>query len=196
MWNERYSAKEYVYGTQPNAFLRENVAAIREGPILSLCEGEGRNAVFLAERGFDVLGVDGSDVGLKKAQELAAARGVKIETLVCDLAQYTPPAQTFGAVVAIFAHVPSAVRRKVFRASVEALKPGGVFLLEAYTPEQLGRNTGGPKELDRLVSLEDLHIDLEGCEFLLGRETEREVVEGCFHTGPGAVVQVIARKRS
>lgn len=195
MWNERYSEEGYVYGTEPNGFLRENVFQIRSGPILSLCEGEGRNAVFLAERGFEVTGVDGSEVGLQKAQELARQRHVQLTTVVADLAEYTPPADTFGAAIAIFAHVPSTIRKRIFQLTVAALKPNGVFLIEAYTPKQLTMGTGGPKELDRLVTLDDLQTDLIGCKFILAQETERDICEGRYHTGKGHVVQVIARKQ-
>lgn len=194
MWNERYTEQGYAYGTEPNEFLRKNVSQIRSGPILSLCEGEGRNAVFLAERGYEVTGVDGSEVGLKKAQALAVQRGVTLTTVVADLAQYTPPADTYGAVIAIFAHVLSEVRKRIFRLAVESLKENGIFLIEAYTPQQFSKDTGGPKELDRLQSLDDLRSDLAGCKFIIAREMERSILEGKYHTGTGCVVQVIARK--
>src|SRR4051794_36043557 len=105
MWNERYSADEFAYGTEPNAFLVQN-AKLLTGPVLSLAEGEGRNAVYLASLGLDVLGIDGSDVGMAKAQRLAASRGLTIRTEIADLAAYEPPANAFGAVVSIFAHLP------------------------------------------------------------------------------------------
>lgn len=112
MWDERYAAEEYVYGTEPNAFLKEHAQRLA-GPVLSVAEGEGRNAVFLASLGLEVLGVDGSAVGLAKARRLAEAKGVSIDTLVVDLADYEPPAAAFGAVVSIFAHLPSRVRGSV-----------------------------------------------------------------------------------
>lgn len=142
MWDERYAAEEYVYGTEPNAFLKEHAQRLA-GPVLSVAEGEGRNAVFLASLGLEVLGVDGSAVGLAKARRLAEAKGVSIDTLVVDLADYEPPAAAFGAVVSIFAHLPSRVRGRLNRLLERSLRPGGLFLLEAYRPEQLGRGTGG-----------------------------------------------------
>ena len=96
MWDERYAAEEYVYGTEPNAFLKEHAQRLA-GPVLSVAEGEGRNAVFLASLGLEVLGVDGSAVGLAKARRLAEAKGVSIDTLVVDLADYEPPAAAFGS---------------------------------------------------------------------------------------------------
>src|SRR6185295_8606035 len=109
MWNERYAGNEFAYGTEPNSFLVQN-ASLLIGPVLSLAEGEGRNAVFLASLGLDVLGVDASEVGLAKAQKLAALKGVAIRTEVADLATYEPSANAFGAIVSIFAHLPSALR--------------------------------------------------------------------------------------
>ena len=195
MWNERYASDDFAYGTEPNAFLAEH-ANVLAGPVLSLAEGEGRNAVFLASLGLDVLGVDGSEVGLAKARALAAARGVSIRTEVADLARYEPPERAFGAVVSISAHLPSAVRKRLHRLVERALQPGGIVLLEAYTRAQLARTTGGPKDPDMLMSREELEAEFAGCEPIVSRELEREVVEGRFHTGLASVVQFLARKRA
>lgn len=194
MWNERYSAEEYIYGTEPNAFLAEH-AKMLVGPVLSLAEGEGRNAVFLASLDLDVLGVDNSEVGLAKARKLAESRGVNIRTEVVDLAQYEPPADAFGAVVSIFAHLPSSLRARLYPLVEQSLKPGGIFLLEAYSKKQIERNTGGPKDVDMLMSASDLESAFPNCEVVLLREMEREVVEGTFHTGVASVVQFLGRKK-
>jgi len=194
MWNERYAADGFAYGTEPNAFLAEH-AKLLVGPVLSLAEGEGRNGVFLASLGLDVLGVDGSEVGLAKARSLAAARGVSIRTEVADLATYEPPEQAFGAVVSISAHLPSVARKRLHGLAERALRPGGIVLLEAYTRAQLARTTGGPKDPDMLMSRTDLLAEFANCEPMLAREIEREVVEGRFHTGLASVVQFLARKR-
>ena len=154
MWNQRYDSDEFVYGTEPNSFLSEN-AELLIGPVLSLAEGEGRNAVFLASLGLDVLGVDGSEVGRAKAQGLADLKGVQIKTEVADLATYLPPANFYGSVVSISAHLPSDVRRRLYPLVEQCLKPGGIILLEAYSKSQLSRNTGGPKVLDMLLTAED-----------------------------------------
>jgi len=194
MWNERYAADGFAYGTEPNAFLAEH-AKLLVGPVLSLAEGEGRNGVFLASLGLDVLGVDGSEVGLAKARSLAAARGVSMRTEVADLATYEPPEQAFGAVVSISAHLPSVARKRLHGLAERALRPGGIVLLEAYTRAQLARTTGGPKDPDMLMSRADLLAEFANCEPMLAREIEREVVEGRFHTGLASVVQFLARKR-
>ena len=195
MWNERYSSDEYIYGTQPNVFLAEN-ATLLTGPVLSLAEGEGRNAVFLASLGLEVLGVDGSEVGLAKARTLADSRGVDIKTEVADLAIYEPSENCFGSVISIFAHLPREIRRRLYRLVEQSLKPGGIFLLEAYHKSQLSRNTGGPRDPDLLVARLDLEEAFPNCEVILSQEIEREVNEGSFHTGLASVVQFIAKKKA
>ena len=132
MWNERYGSDEYIYGTQPNVFLAEN-AKLLTGPVLSLAEGEGRNAVFLASLGLDVLGVDSSEVGLAKARTLAESRGVGIKTEVADLATYDPPENCFGAVISVFAHLPSEIRGRLYRLVEQSLKPGESFCWKRIT---------------------------------------------------------------
>lgn len=190
-WNERYATAEYLYGTEANDFLVENAHVLR-GPVLSLSEGEGRNAVFLASRGLHVLGVDCSEVGLEKAQSLAKSRGLVIETEVADLDEYQPKERHFGSVVSIFAHLPSAIRRKFYPLIENALEPNGILLLEAYSENQLKRNTGGPKDIDMLMSVEKLRREFPNLTPILAREIERDVREGEGHTGLASVVQFIA----
>lgn len=193
MWDQRYAADEFVYGTEPNSFLVQN-AKILVGPVLSLAEGEGRNAVFLASLGLDVLGVDASEVGLAKAQKLAASRGMSIRTEVADLATYEPAPDCFGSVVSISAHLPSDVRKRLYPLVERSLKSGGIILFEAYTKAQVTRNTGGPKDSDMLMDRVDIEREFPNCETILSQEIEREVVEGKFHTGLASVVQFIARR--
>jgi len=194
-WNERYAGSTYFYGTQANTFLVENVHLL-QGPVLSLAEGEGRNAVFIGSRGLSVLGVDCSEVGLEKAKALAQARGVEIATEVASLADYRPPERHFGSVVSIFAHLPSFVREKLYPLLAKALKPDGLLLLEAYSENQWARNTGGPKDMDMLMSVEKLRTAFPTLRPILLREVEREVLEGEGHTGMASVVQYIARNEA
>ena len=141
MWDERYNTAEYVYGTDPNAFLANVIDQIPKGRTLCVAEGEGRNAVFLAERGHDVVAVDASAVGLAKAQQLAGERGVAIETVVADLADFAIAAHSWDAIVSIFAHVPPEIRKPLHRKMVQGLRSGGMLVLEAYTPEQIKLGT-------------------------------------------------------
>lgn len=194
-WNERYATTKYLYGTEANTFLVEHADLLR-GPVLSLSEGEGRNAAFLASRGLHVLGVDCSEVGLEKAQSLAKSRGLVIETEVADLGEYQPKERHFGSVVSISAHLPSSIRRKLYPLIEKALKPNGIVLLEAYSEKQLERNTGGPKDVDMLMSLEKLRQGFPNLKPILAREIDREVSEGEGHTGMASVVQFIARNEA
>ncbi|MEI6604486.1 MAG: class I SAM-dependent methyltransferase [Verrucomicrobiota bacterium] len=193
-WDDRYAAGEYAYGEAPNTFVAAMAQQIPDGPVLCLAEGEGRNAVSLARLGHHVTAVDQSAMGLAKAQRLAEASGVVIETVHANLDSYRIMPGAWAGVVATFAHLPPALRRKVHAAVVQGLKPGGVFILEAYTPAQLVLGTGGPKVPELLMTLDNLRDELAGLEFVVAREIERDVTEGCFHQGRGAVVQILARR--
>jgi len=194
-WDARFSSDAYVYGTQPNDFLVEMSPRLPPGGrVLSLGEGEGRNSVYLASLGRAVTAVDASSVGLQKTKRLAAERGVSVETVVSDLADFTfAPAAWDGAII-IFCHLPPALRRKVHRGLVESLRPGGIVLLEAYTPDQLRFRTGGPPVPELLYTAEALREDFAGLELPVLRELTREVREGTLHTGQAAVVQLVGRK--
>ena len=194
MWDERYSQPDFVYGTEPNEFLVAAAGRIPVGPVLSLGEGEGRNATYLAGLGHRVVAVDQSEVGLGKARRLAADRGLTIETVTADLAAYPIEPDAWVGIVSIFCHLPRRIRVPLYASAVRGLQPGGVLVLEAYTPNQLGRGTGGPSDPDMLVSLSNLRDELPGLEFLHARELDREVHEGAYHTGLASVVQLIALK--
>lgn len=194
-WDERYSGEEYHYGTEPNDFVRQEAGRIPPGArVLCLAEGEGRNAVYLAGLGHRVVAVDQSKVGLDKARRLAGERGVVVETVVADLAELAIEPSGWDAIVSVWCHVTPELRRDLHRRVAEGLRPGGVFLLEAYTPRQLEYGTGGPPDPTRLMTLADLRDDLQGLELEVGREGEREIREGRSHVGPSHTVQVAARR--
>lgn len=192
-WDKRYITEQYLYGKQANTFLAENVDLLSE-PVLSLSEGEGRNAVFMALKGLSVLGVDCSKVGLEKAQSLAKPKEVVIKTEVADLAHYQPKEQHYGSVVSIFAHLPSSIRLRLSPLIEAALKPNGIFILEAYSEKQLAKDTGGAKDIDMLMSVAKLRQEFPDLTPILAQEIEREVFEGEGHTDMAFVVQFIARK--
>lgn len=162
--------------------------------MLCLAEGQGRNAVFLAGLGHRVTAVDRSPVGLEGARRLAAERDVEVETVVADLADFDLGDARWDAIVSVFAHLPPELRRDVHARVVRALRPGGLFVLEAYTPRQLDYGTGGPPDPALLVTLEALRTELAGLDVEHGVEREREVVEGAKHTGLAHVVQFVARR--
>ena len=199
MWNERYNEVEYVFGTKPNDFLRDEFRKITSGgSVLCLAEGEGRNAVFLAQQGYQVTAMDLSDVGLNKALQLARDRGVDIITQVADLADYEFGEAQWDGIVAIWAHLPKAVRQHVHAQIAPALKPNGVFILEAYIEQQLNMNAvGGPTatQQERFGSLAVLRSELAELEEITGIEKSRMISEGKRHQGLSAVVQFIAKKK-
>lgn len=199
MWNERYNEAEYVFGTEPNDFLKDKFSKIPiGGSVLCLAEGEGRNAVFLAQQGYQVTATDMSEVGLNKASKLARDRGVDIITQVADLADYEFGEAKWDGIVAIWAHLPTVVRQYVHAQIAPALKPNGVFILEAYTEQQLTMDAvGGPPatQRERFGSLAVLRSELAELEEITGIEKQRMISEGKRHQGLSAVVQFIAKKK-
>ncbi|MEC5210755.1 cyclopropane fatty-acyl-phospholipid synthase-like methyltransferase [Psychrobacter sp. PL15] len=199
MWDERYREAGFAYGTEANDFLKEQFQKIPAGGrVLCLAEGEGRNAVFLAQQGYQVTGIDLSEVGLNKALKLARDKGVEISTQVADLADYELGEQQWDGIVSIWAHMPEAIQRRVHAQVASALQPGGVFILEAYTYQQTTmEGVGGPSadQKDRFVSLEDLQSELTELEEVIGVEKQRIVSEGDRHQGLSAVVQFIGHKK-
>lgn len=193
-WDARYAEAGWAFGTEPNDFLREQAHGLPRGRVLCLAEGEGRNGVWLAQQGYAVTAVDQSRSGLDKAQRLARERGVRMSTVCADLAAYAIEPGAWQGIVSIFAHVPAAVRAHVHAGVVTGLAPGGVLLLEAYRPQQLGRGTGGPPDDERMLDLERLRHELGTLDWVLARELDREVREGRCHTGGASVVQLVARR--
>ncbi len=194
MWDERYGAEEYAYGTDPNDFLRERYRSIPMGRVLSLAEGEGRNAVFLAKQGYAVTAVDASRVGLRKAEKLASERGVDIDFVQADITDFDMGENQWNGIVSIFVPLRSAQRTELHKKIIAGLKDGGVFFVEAYTPEQLKYRTGGGSSAETMTSQESLIRDLGDLRFIHLAAIERNVVEGAYHTGLSAVVQAIAMK--
>ena len=195
MWETRDGGVDgFLYGTEPNDFLAKTARSLTIGDVLCVADGEGRNGVFMAELGHRVTSVDLTQSGMDKAARLAVDRGVGLATVVADLGVYDIGIECWDVIVSIFAHMPPPVRRTLHANIVAALRPGGVLILEAYTPDQVGRGTGGPPIPELTMNLGALTEELAGLTFEHERETIRWVVEGSGHTGDGAVVQVIARK--
>ncbi len=193
-WNEKYADTDYAYGTEPNEFLVSAVAKLKRGETLSLAEGEGRNAVWLAQQGFTVSSIEQSEKGVAKTLRLALQRGVIVMAERGELETFNIQPNSWDLVVSIFAHTPQELRRKLHRQVVAGLKPGGVFILEAYTPAQIPNNTGGPKDASLMPTPELLRSELHGLVFDHLEEIERDVVEGTLHTGTAHVVQLVAHR--
>jgi len=194
LWDERYSVAEYVYGTAPNRWLEAEAHRIRPGGrVLSLGEGEGRNAVWLAEQGFDVTAVDASAVGLEKARRLAESRGVELRTVQSDVTTWRPDPASYDGLVLIYLHLPPAARAAVHAAAEAALRPGGVLILEAFNPRQLSFSSGGPRQVDMLYDAATIRADFPGVDWEVLEEAEVELVEGTFHAGRAAVLRGVGR---
>ncbi len=196
LWNERFADAEYFYGTAPNTFLASQKHLLQPGQsVLSVADGEGRNGVWLAEQGLDVLAIDFSDKALEKSRKLAASRGVPLRTELADVHAWDWGENRFDVIVAIFIQFASPQERPALhRAIQQALKPGGLLLLQGYTPKQLEYKTGGPSNIDNLYTAEDLRRDFGAMEILQLREHDMEIQEGPGHSGMSALVDLVARK--
>lgn len=196
-WDQRYAENGSLFGASPNDFLVTAWHHIPQdvGPVLCIGDGQGRNGVFLAEQGFDVVSIDLSPVGLEAATALAAERGVAITTVAADLAEWSPPTGC-AAVVSIFCHLPSDVRSAAYPRLLAALGPGGVWIMESYTPDQIGRGTGGPQSPDMMHDTVTIGREFASLRTVQLDEVVRPVVEGPAHTGEAAVVQYIGRNDS
>ena len=194
-WDERYSQSGFAYGVEPNAFLGEAVGCLPSGgSVLIPGDGEGRNGVWLSGRGMTVLSVDGSAVGLAKARRLAEECAVPLATEHADLARWAWPQYHFDAVVAIFLHFEPAERPRLHRRMVEALRPGGTLVLEAFRPEQAAYASGGPRNADMLYSAAMLRSDFNGMEIRRLDEVLIDLAEGPYHSGTAATVRLVAVK--
>jgi SAM-dependent methyltransferase len=194
MWDDRYSGETYAYGTEPNAFFRKVLDTLEPGRLLVPADGEGRNGVYAATRGWDVLAIDFSQNARRKAVELANQRKVRIHYLISDLFQYPYPHERFDAVALIFVHMPAEKRTQLHHLLLSALKPGGTLFIEAFSKKQLRYASGGPRDEGLLFSSEDLKNDFEGLDIVLLSEEDVVINEGPFHQGKASVVRLIAVK--
>ena len=195
-WNQRFSAPGWLFGREPNVYLREHVAQLPAGGrVLCVADGEGRNSVWLARQGFEVTAFDLSDVAVAKARGLAAEAGVKVDHQVSDFDAWPWVDAAFDAVVGIFIQFADpAMRARQFTHMQRALKPGGVLLLQGYTPRQLELKTGGPGVLSHLYTAALLREAFAAMHIAELVEYEAGVNEGAGHSGPSALAGLVARK--
>lgn len=195
-WQQRFAAPGYLFGTAPNEFLKRHAHLLKKGEkALAIADGEGRNGVFMAELGLDVLSVDFAPLAQDKARKLAAERGVTLKIEQVDILNWDWPAEAFDVVAAIFFQfVGSKGRDKIFAGIKKALKPGGLLLLEGYGTKQLEYKTGGPPHIENLYTcelLEKAFADFSSIEVL---EYDAEIDEGPAHGGLSALVDLVGRK--
>ncbi|MFZ1109974.1 MAG: class I SAM-dependent methyltransferase [Rhodomicrobium sp.] len=198
-WDERYKGEEFAFGTAPNAFLVAQAHYLNPGRrALAPGDGEGRNGVWLAGRGLIVDTVDVSPLGAAKAKKLAQMSGVSVNAMEADLLTWDWPRGAYDIAAALFVHFFDSDRPRMHRAMLDALKPGGVLILEAFRPEQIEfqktHRSGGPKTVDMLYSKDKLLEDFAGADIVLLEEATVELDEGHRHKGPAAVIRAVVRK--
>ncbi len=181
-WDRRYAGDELLWRAEPNIFLVKETADLDPGTVLDVACGEGRNAIWLAERGWKATGVDFSGVALAKARRLAAARGVEVEWIQADVRDWVPPVP-FDLVLLMYVQLPAVERRSVYRAFADAVAPGGRLLVVGHDTENLTSGVGGPQDPDVLFSAADLVADIEGSGLLVERaqQVRRPVATGEGH---------------
>ncbi|MBO6529102.1 MAG: class I SAM-dependent methyltransferase [Erythrobacter sp.] len=195
-WDKRFAGDDYVFGTQPNAFLVREAHRLEPGArVLAVADGEGRNSVFLAKHSHKVVATDISERALEKADRLAAKSGVEIQFVQADLATWIWPENAFDAVVAIFIEFAAPeMRERIFEKTTKALKPGGLLLLEGYRPEQLAFGTGGPPSAENMYTEAVLREAFGALKIELLESYDAEISEGKGHAGMSALIDLIARR--
>lgn len=195
-WNGRFSAEGYVFGTEPNAFLASQKHRLRPGmTALCVADGEGRNSVWLAQQGLRVTAFDFSPVGVKKARAMAAKAGVEVEHGIADIFSWDWDARRFDCIVAIFVQFAAPPeRQRIFQGFMRALNPGGLLIVQGYTPKQLEYGTGGPKRVENMYTEKLLRESFSTLEILHLAEHEDIVNEGAGHIGLSALIDLVARR--
>jgi SAM-dependent methyltransferase len=196
-WNRRFEGEAFLFGTEPNQWLREQAGVWPAGSrVLCVADGEGRNSVWLARQGLRVDAFDIADIGVAKARRLAQAQGVQVDYQVADCDSYAWPDSAYDGIAAIFVQFADpALRSRLFAAMQRSLRPGGTLVLQGYTPKQLDYRTGGPPHLSHLYTEPMLREAFAGLDILTLREYEAEVAEGSGHQGRSALIGLVARKR-
>ncbi|MEE9573153.1 MAG: methyltransferase domain-containing protein [Candidatus Neomarinimicrobiota bacterium] len=193
-WDKRYSSIGFVYGTEPNTFFKDELDKLKAGNILLLGEGEGRNAVYAAAKGWNVDAVDFSTIAKKKALKLAEENSVSINYEITDLSEYKPKSSYYNAAAIIFLHLNPKIRSDVHSKVVDSLIPGGSLIIEVYEKKQLGKDSGGPKNIDMLYSKEELKDDFKKMKIIMLGKEIITLNESEQHAGEAVVLRLIGIK--
>ncbi len=196
MWDERYATDAYLFGTEPSVFLEQNAGFLKaDDEALAVADGEGRNSVFMAQKGLRVTAMDNSSVGLEKARRLAAAKGADVDFRLADLKTWEWTPEKYDVVAAIFIQfAPPELRAEIFDGIERTLKPGGLLLLHGYTPKQIEYKTGGPPFAENLYTKDLLSDRFGGWDIIRLEEYEDNLSEGTGHSGRSALIDLIARR--
>lgn len=199
-WNERYSNDEFAYGTQPNNYLKEQLQKLEIGSILFPAEGEGRNAIFAAQLGWNVSAFDISAEGKNKALHLAETNHVEIDYQVGELQTLDYPKEQFDVIALIYAHFPAEIKSSIHKMLDTYLRKGGFIIFEAFSKKHLdfvlkNEKVGGPKDIESLFSIEEIKSDFPEYDIIELEEKEIELQEGIFHNGTGSVIRFLGKKK-
>ncbi len=195
LWNERFGQTEYIYGKAPNDFFVTQLRELKKGEILLPAEGEGRNAVYAAVKGWSVTAFDYSDEGRKKALQLASEYDVNIDYRILHAEEFNTT-EKYDAVALIFAHFAGEERKVLFQKLENCLKKKGLIIIEVFSKNQLGRTSGGPQNLDLLYSKDEIVALFPNIEFMILEETKVMLKEGSHHEGEAAVIRAVGRIQS
>lgn len=195
-WDKNFSNGKYIYGEDPNEFVKQMSGKIPPNSnIACLAEGEGRNAVFLAEQGHHIVAYDQSKVGLDKANQLAEKNNVNIKTETIDLTKECVPQGEYDAAILVFGHVLKKDQQFLFQNLLNSVRSGGHVLFEVYSEKQINYKTGGPGHVEALYDPVDILKFIDQHQVLHFYYGETERYEGLNHTGLGHVIQVVIKKR-
>ena len=194
-WNERYREEGFAYGEEPNVFFAEQIDTLKLGSLILPCEGEGRNAVYAASKGWEVNAFDTSVAGKSKALQLAFRQNVRLSYTIEDAVKAAFPNSTADVVAFIYAHFPETVRKQIHRKAIGWLKPSGRIILEVFNPLQLQNSSGGPKDVSMLYTKEMLLEDFAELEIELLETVQIELNEGKYHKGKADVIRFVGVRK-
>jgi len=199
-WDERYASEEFAYGEQPNIYFKEQLASLKAGKILFPAEGEGRNAIFAAKKGWSASAFDISQEGKNKALKLANKNNVTIDYQVGELENLNYNENQFDTIALIYAHFPANIKSQIHQSLDKYLRVGGMIIFEAFSKKHIdyikkNEKVGGPKDVDSLFSREEILKDFKNYDVLELKETIIELNEGQFHNGQGAVIRFVGIKK-
>lgn len=199
-WDDRYRNEEYAFGTEPNIYFKQELDLLKSSKILLAAEGEGRNAVYAAERGWDAVAFDISEEGKNKALQLAKSKNVEINYKVGELPDLDFENESFDAIALVYAHFPSMIKSEYHQLLDKLLKKGGVLIFEAFSKRHLeyrlkNEKVGGPTDIESLFSIDELKSDFQNYDFQVLKEEIIDLNEGLYHIGTGSVIRLTGIKK-